>query len=136
MKGAGLERREGAMQQRPAGAAAQKIRRDIERIDLAVETQALVARRPESRQPDHAMGGIVRHQHGALLDGALDAGGMNLNRHAGEQAVGKNGGIRVLPGLDIEARERNGIPGPRLSKTQREITHDRSVTQEKRRFKD
>jgi hypothetical protein len=50
--------------------------------------------------------------------------------------VGKNGGVRVLPGLDIHARERCGIAGPRLSQTQREVTHEMSVTEEKTPFKD
>ena len=51
-----------------------------------------------------------------------------------EQTVGKDGGVSVLPGLDIDARERCGIAGPRLSQTQREVTHDKSVTQEKVRL--
>ena len=123
MKGAGLQLGESAMQQRAAHAMAHEIRIDIKRIDFAIEAQPMVARGTKSGQTQHAMARRLRRQHRAFADGALQPGCMGLHRHVGKQAMRQDGGVRVPPSFDIDARQGDRISGTRESQTQSAITH-------------
>ena len=122
-----LQRCEGAMQQGSAGTASQKGGIDIKCVEFAIETQAAVTRRTQAGQTNDTFVARFGHQHSAAANGILPAGGMALERHGAQKPVGKNAGIGVLPGFDIDARQISGIRRPRLSETQREIIHDTIV---------
>jgi hypothetical protein len=43
--------------------------------------------------------------------------------------MGKNAGVSILPGVDIDARKVCGVCGPRLPYAQREVIHAQSIIQ-------
>ena len=70
----------------------------------------------------------MKHRAGAT-HGLLPARSLSLGGHGGEESMGKDAGIGIVPGLDIDAREVCGIYRPRLPDAQREFVHTQSIIQ-------
>ena len=115
---------ERAAQQGFADSRAGQKRVDIERIDLAVETEIAVARGPGARHADDAVFVMFPDEHEFLaFDRHTPARGLAFSGHRTEQLLGENAGIGVVPGLDIDARDFGGVVGPRQPYGERKRFH-------------